>query len=135
MNIDYHSKAHSKFLLIFHLILVCKYRKKLLSDTKISNSIKQLSETICTRHNTHILKMETDKDHIHYMLEIIPNTNLANLVKTIKSYTTFHIWKLFRQKLLKEFWKEHTFWTDGYFLTSIGNVSQAVLETYIENQG
>ena len=79
--------------------------------------------------------METDKDHIHYMLEIIPNTNLANLVKTIKSYTTFHIWKLFRQKLSKEFWKEHTFWTDGYFLTSIGNVSQAVLETYIENQG
>ena len=28
--------------------------------------------------------METGKDHIHYMLEIIPNTNLADLVKTIK---------------------------------------------------
>lgn len=79
--------------------------------------------------------METDKDHIHYMLEIIPNTNLADLVKTIKSYTTFHIWKHFRQKLSKEFWKEHTFWTDGYFLTSIGNVSQTILEAYIENQG
>ena len=34
-----------------------------------------------------------------------------------------------------EFWKEHTFWTDGYFLTTIGNVSQKVLEKYIENQG
>lgn len=79
--------------------------------------------------------METNKDHIHYMLEIIPNTNLADLVKTIKSYTTFHIWTHFRQKLSKEFWKEHTFWTDGYFLTSICNDSQAILETYIENQG
>lgn len=135
MNIEYHTKAHSKFLLIFHLILVCKYRKKLLIDTKISNSIKQLSEIICIRHNTHILKMETDKDHIHYMLEIIPNTNLADLVKTIKSYTTFHIWKQFSHILSKEFWKEHTFWTDGYFLTSIGNVSQTTLEKYIENQG
>ena len=135
MNIEYHTKAHSKFLLIFHLILVCKYRKKLLADNNISTCIKQLSETICNRHNTHILKMETDKDHIHYMLEIIPNTNLADLVKTIKSYTTFHIWTHFRQKLSKEFWKEHTFWTDGYYLTSIGNVSQAILETYIENQG
>ena len=122
-------------MLIFHLILVCKYRKKLLSDAKISKCIKQLSETICNRHNIHILKMETDKDHIHYMLEIIPNTNLANLVKTIKAYTTFHIWKQFSSILSKEFWKEHTFWTDGYFLTTIGNVSQMVLEKYIENQG
>lgn len=79
--------------------------------------------------------METDKDHIHYMLEIIPNTNLADLVKTIKSYTTFHIWRNFQNKLSMEFWKEHTFWTDGYFLTTIGNVSQKVLEKYIENQG
>ena len=63
--------------------------------------------------------METDKDHIHYMLEIIPNTNLADLVKTIKSYTTFHIWSYFQNRLSKEFWKEHTFWTDGYFLTSL----------------
>lgn len=135
MNIEYHSKAHSKFLLIFHLILVCKYRKKLLSDLNIARKIKELSEEICNRHNTNILKMETDKDHIHYMLEIIPNTNLADLVKTIKSYTTFHIWSCFQNRLSKEFWKEHTFWTDGYFLTSIGNVSQKVLETYIENQG
>lgn len=135
MNIEYHSKAHSKFLLIFHLILVCKYRKKLLINESISSKIKQLSETICNRHNTHIIKMETDKDHIHFMLEIIPNTNLAYLVKTIKSYTTFHIWKHFNEILSKELWKEHTFWTDGYFLTSIGNVSQSVLEKYIENQG
>lgn len=68
------------------------------------------------------------------MLEIIPNTNLADLVKTIKSYTTFYIWKHFNHELSKEFWKEHTFQTDGYFLTSIGNVSQLVLKTYIENQ-
>ena len=135
MNIEYHSKAHSKFLLIFHLILVCKYRKKLLSDSNISRKIKEISEEICNRHNTKILKMETDKDHIHYMLEIIPNTNLADLVKTIKSYTTFHIWRNFQNKLSMEFWKEHTFWTDGYFLTTIGNVSQKVLEKYIENQG
>ena len=78
MNIEYHSKAHSKFLLIFHLILVCKYRKKLLSDVSISRKIKELSEEICNRHNTNILKMETDKDHIHYMLEIIPKNFVSH---------------------------------------------------------
>ena len=46
-----------------------------------------------------------------------------------------YIWTYFQNRLSKEFWKEHTFWTDGYFLTTIGNVSQRVLESYIENQG
>ncbi|MEI3167764.1 MAG: transposase [Lachnospiraceae bacterium] len=35
----------------------------------------------------------------------------------------------------KQFWKEHTFWTDGYFACSVGNVSEEMLKRYIENQG
>ena len=31
--------------------------------------------------------------------------------------------------------KEHTFWTDGYFVCSVGNVSEEMLRKYIENQG
>ena len=37
--------------------------------------------------------------------------------------------------LRKHFWKEHTFWTDGYFVCSAGNVSEEMLRKYIENQG
>ncbi|ERK51852.1 hypothetical protein HMPREF0373_00312, partial [Eubacterium ramulus ATCC 29099] len=36
----------------------------------------------------------------------------------MKSYTTYHIWKRYPQYLRKQFWKEHTFWTDGYFACS-----------------
>ena len=31
--------------------------------------------------------------------------------------------------------KEHTFWTDGYFACSVGDVSEEMLKQYIENQG
>lgn len=79
--------------------------------------------------------METNKDHIHYMIETEPNINLSNLVRTMKSYTTYHIWKLHSQYLLKHFWRENTFWTNGYFICSIGNVSEKQLRKYIENQG
>ncbi len=37
--------------------------------------------------------------------------------------------------LQKHFWKEHTFWTDGYFACSVGSVSEEMLRRYIENQG
>lgn len=35
----------------------------------------------------------------------------------------------------KLFWKEKTFWSDGYFSCSIGNVSKEIIEKYIQNQG
>ena len=31
--------------------------------------------------------------------------------------------------------KEHTFWTYGYFVCSVGNVSEEMPRKYIENQG
>ena len=53
----------------------------------------------------------------------------------MKSYTTYHIyWKTIRC-LTKYFWKEHIFWTDGYFVCSVGNVSEEMLKRYIEDQG
>ena len=132
---EWKSKNHSKYLLQYHLIFVCKYRKKLLSSNFISSDMKLLSKYICEKHNVIIKHMETDKDHIHYMIETEPNINLCDLVRTMKSYTTYHIWKKYHTYLSKCFWKEHTFWTDGYFVCSVGNVSEKILKEYIENQG
>lgn len=38
-------------------------------------------------------------------------------------------------ELAKFFWKEKTFWSDGYLSCSIGNVSKETIEKYIQNQG
>lgn len=135
MSNTYKTESHNKFLLQYHLIFVCKYRKKLLSANNIASDIKKLSLEICSNHNVIIHYMEVDKDHIHYMIETTPNINLSNLVRTIKSYTTYHIWKKYSAYLSKCFWKEKTFWSDGYFISSIGNVSRETLQFYIENQG
>ena len=79
--------------------------------------------------------METDKDHIHYMIETEPTMSISKIVNLMKSYTTYHIWKRYPDYLRKYFWKEHTFWTDGYFVCSVGNVSEEMPRKYIENQG
>ena len=101
-------KNRHKYLLQYHIIFVCKYRKKLLMSKQISDDIKQFSYEICQKHKVIIRYMETDKDHI---------------------------WKKYPDYLRKHFWKEHTFWTDGYFVCSVGNVSEEMLRKYIENQG
>ena len=128
-------KNRHKFLLQFLLIFVCKYRKNLLSLSGISEEIKRLSKVICERHRIVIRYMESDGDHIHYMVELEPNMSISKAVSLMKGYTTYWIWKRFSSVLVRHFWKERTFWTDGYFACSIGNVSEETLRTYIENQG
>ena len=128
------SKNRHKYLLQYHLIFVCKYRKKLLIKS-IADDIKQLSYEICNKHNVTIKEMKTDKDHIHYLIETEPNISVSQIVNLMKSYITYHIWERHQEFLSKHFWKEHTLWTDGYFVCSVGNVSEKTLREYIKNQG
>ena len=44
------SKNRHKYLLQYHIIFVCKYRKKLLVSQQVSDDIKQFSYEICQRH-------------------------------------------------------------------------------------
>ena len=66
----YIANNRHKYLLQYHLIFVCKYRKELFLHESISNDIKKLSKEICDKHNIVIKYMEVDKNHIHYMVEV-----------------------------------------------------------------
>ena len=86
----------------------------------------------------YIRRMETDKDHIkdhiHILLQYNPTDNVSQNVSMLKSYSTYHIWRKHRGYLNIHFWKENTFWSDGYFACSIGNVSKDIVKKYCENQ-
>ena len=45
--------------------------------------------------------METDKDHIHYMIETEPTMSVSQIVNLMKSYTTYHIWERYSNYLRK----------------------------------
>lgn len=128
------SKNRHKYLLQYHLIFVCKYRKNLFIE-EITKDVKRFSYEICQKHNVIIHAMETDKDHIHYIIETEPTISISNLTRTMKLYITYHIWESHKSYLSKQFWKENTFFTDGYFVCTVGNVSEKQLRKYIENQG
>ena len=60
---EYISKNHSKFLIKYHMIPVCKYRKKLLIGS-VEYDMKQIMQKISNFSDFDIEVMETDKDHI-----------------------------------------------------------------------
>ena len=132
-NKKYISLNHSKFILTYHIILVCKYRQKLL--LKYGDYIKQTMFDISKKYNFTIKEMETDKDHIHLMIESIPKISPLQIVRVLKQQSTKRIWNDYNLQMKKCFWHENTFWTDGYFVSTIGEVSSKTLKHYIENQG
>ena len=124
---------HSKYNIKYHLIFVCKYRKKLL--IKYGEEIKQIMKDISYKYDFDILEIEVDKDHIHIMIESVPKLSPLMIVRVLKQQSAQVIYGRYRNELKKQFWKENTFWTDGYFCSSIGEVSSETLKRYIENQG
>lgn len=129
----YQSKNHSKFLVRYHIILVCKYRKHLM--LQYGEYVKATMIDISNKYDFKILEIEVDKDHIHLMIESEPKVSPLMIVRVLKQQTTVSLWREFSDKLRKHFWKEKTFFTDGYFVSTIGEVSSETLKKYIQNQG
>lgn len=117
-----------------HIIFATKYRKSILVDS-IREDMMQYIYDICKRYHWYIKKMETDKNHIHLLIQYNPTDSITKIVSRLKQHTTWQIWKKHYKELSHHYWKEHTFWSDGYFAASIGEVSQSTIEHYIENQG
>lgn len=132
-NRNYKSLNHSKFIITYHIIFVCKYRKKLL--TRYREDIKQILFDISKKYDFIIEEMEVDKDHIHIMVESVPKVSPLQIVRVLKQQSTIQIWRIYKKELGKYYWKENTFWTDGYFCSTIGEVSSKTLKHYRQNQG
>ena len=126
------SNAHSVFLLYYHLILVIKYRKKVLNDP-ISNRAREIFEHIAPNYHITLEEWNHDQDHVHIMFRAHPKSELSKFINAYKSASSRLIKKEYpevRQKL----WKE-TFWSQSFCLLSAGGAPIEVIRQYIETQG
>lgn len=117
-----------------HLIFVTKYRKSILVGTLRYDIKKYLFDTCC-RYHWYIKRMETDKDHIHILLQFNPKDFIFTIVSCLKQNSTYLAWCNYEDMLKHIYWKERTLWSDGYFAATVGTVSQKAIEHYIETQG
>ena len=77
--------------------------------------------------------MEVDVDHIHMLIDFVPQISISQIVRLLKQRTAVKIWQVV--DLRTYFWKERTFWSGGYFVCSTGQASEDTIRKYIENQG
>ena len=134
MDNRYYRHNRRKYSLKVHIVLETKYRKQLLKGS-IADDVKQKILDIADTRGYEIIAMETDKDHIHFLLSYDATDRVCDIVKIVKQETTYYLWQKYNSVLSKQYWKKKIFWSDGYFACSIGEVSSATIQKYIESQG
>ena len=134
MDNRYYRHNRRKYSLKVHIVLVTKYLKQLLQGS-IADDVKQKILDIANTRGYEIIAMETDKDHIHFLLSYDTMDRVCDIVKIVKQETTYYLWQKYNSVLSKQYWKKKIFWSDGYFACSIGEVSSATIQKYIESQG
>ena len=133
MDSRYNRHNRRKYSLKVYIVLVTKYRKQLLKGS-ITDDVKQEILDIANTRGYEIIAIETDKDHIHFLLSYVTSDIVCDIVKIVKQETTYHLWQKYSAVLSRQYWKEKSFWSDGYFACSIGEVSSATIQKYIESQ-
>ena len=123
---------HSVFSIHFHLILVVKYRKKVI-DERISERLKEIFEYIQDNYNIALEEWNHDVDHVHVLLQSEPNSNISKFINAYKSASSRLIKKEYpsiRSRLYKE-----AFWSQSFCLISTGEANIETIKKYIESQG
>ena len=134
MRSDYEHSNRHKYYLKCHLIFCIKYRKKLLVG-KFNDTIKCILKGIAEKSDFDIEIMESDKDHIHFLISYPPKLSVTSIVRKLKQESTVFAWHLYGSMLRKYFWKEKILWSDGYFVCSIGEANPNTVREYIRQQG
>lgn len=129
---DLYTNNHSVFKLSYHLVLVIKYRRKVIDDD-ISKRLKEIFEYISPKYNVTLEEWNHDTDHVHLLFRGSPNTEISKFLNDYKSASSRLIKKEY-PLIKKQLWKEY-FWSRSYCLLTTGGAPIEVVRKYIESQG
>lgn len=130
LNLD--CNKHSVFLLNYHLVMVIKYRRKVITDP-ISDRLREMFTELGEEYKIHLDTWNHDQDHVHVLFRGEPRTALTKFINAYKSASSRLIKKEFPE-IRSVLWKE-AFWSQSFCLLTTGGAPVEVIRKYIETQG
>ena len=110
--------SHSVTDLRYHIILVTKKRKKLLTG-ELDACIKSECLRIIHHFDGLVIEMESDLDHIHLLVELPPKYSIAEVINVLKGVSS----RIVRRDYLPEIQKVlggEAFWSPSYYPATVG---------------
>lgn len=120
------------YLIQYHIVWCVKYRHKILT-LKIENRLVELLYQIARENGFQIIECNTDKDHIHILINCSPQHYIPEIVQKMKGITSRILMKENREVLSKKLWGGHL-WNPSYFVATVSENTEEQIRKYIKNQ-
>ena len=125
------STAQTKYDLRYHFVFVPRYRKRVLIG-KVKQKIEGMIRFACQINDWDIFELAIQQDHVHLYIGAAQKWSPSNIMKIIKGGTSNKIRELFPE--LDEVYWGATFWCDGFFVKSAGEIQDKVISEYVRKQ-
>ena len=116
----YQVGAHTKYRIMYHIVWIPKYRKRVLED-KIAKKLKILLYECAEINGWKIEELNIQRDHVHILIQLKPSISVSRAVQIMKGGSSRKIRDEFPE--LKEFLWGNSLWADGYFVETFGHLN------------
>ena len=127
----YRLGAHTKSDLKVHVVWIPKYRKAVLTGD-VALRVRELIRWIAAEHELEIISGKVARDHVHVFLSYRPTQKVSQIMQWLKGTSSRVLLQEF-PRLRKQFWGRH-FWARGYLAVSSGNLTDEMIQEYIDQQ-
>ena len=127
---DRNKQTHVTWECKYHVIIMPKYRKKVLYGT-VRKRVGEMLRTLAQQKGVEIIEGHLCSDHIHIAMSIPPKYSVAMIIGFLKGKSAIMLNREY-SKGKKNYYGKH-FWARGYFVSTIGKDEEEV-KKYIRNQ-
>lgn len=127
----YWTGAHTKHKMHYHIVWIPKYRKRVLKG-KLAARISELLHTCAEMNRWKIEELNVQVDHVHMVVRLRPDVSVSKVVQLFKGSSSRIVRREFPE--LEEFYWGDSFWCDGYFVETVGQIDLEKIREYVKNQ-
>jgi len=127
---DWQSQAHVKWECKCHVVIVPKYRKKVMYG-KLRHQIGEVFRQLCRQKGIELLQGHAMADHVHMLLSVPPRYSIAMTIGYLKGKSAIRIHRDYSKVRGTLFGR--SFWSRGYCVSTVGFDEESV-RRYIEEQ-
>ena len=127
---DWRSQAHVRWECLYHVVIVPKYRRKVMYG-KLRRKIGEILRQLCRQKDVELLEGHAMRDHIHMLLSVPPKYSISMIIGFLKGKSAIRINR--DQLRVKGSLFGRSFWSRGYCVSTVG-YDEASIRKYIEEQ-
>jgi len=126
-----HANNNAVFRIVYHLVLVTKYRRAVLTGPMLDRA-REILTVLAVAWDGSLLECSGEGDHLHALLDMPPKVRPSDLVNNLKTVTSRRLREEFPS--LRAAYRKAVLWSPSYCLISAGGAPIEILRQYVENQ-